>query len=284
MFLLRSIVPFLLLLLSFVGTAQTVQNDTSSGDSVLLGTEPVGEWQRDTTFYDDGDYGVTLKNDTIQYRRFFSFHKDEKCSRYFDIKTGSDEWWAYRRKHNKDVWKMDLREERMIDNNLLGDSMYVHYDLHYYNSLIPRTLHTLRIDYGDTTNRRYQSNDKTMAYFRWDRKNNEWNSYKKIVNEKISTENDTCFVVTVYKKHKNEWQPQYKREHRTVTYKGNPQANRKIYKWHKKWVLKYECFYGYGYGNPGLYFQKWNKSAKKYKVMKKYPRKKYYNLLMNSIY
>ncbi|MBO4777892.1 MAG: hypothetical protein J5588_05295 [Bacteroidales bacterium] len=51
--LLRSIVPFLLLLLSFVGTAQTVQNDTSSGDSVLLGTELAGEWQRDTTFYNE---------------------------------------------------------------------------------------------------------------------------------------------------------------------------------------------------------------------------------------
>ena len=36
MFLLRSIVPFLLLLLSYAGTAQTVQNDASSGDSVIF--------------------------------------------------------------------------------------------------------------------------------------------------------------------------------------------------------------------------------------------------------
>ncbi len=263
---------------------------------MFLGAQNYCEWQRDTTFYPNGDYCVTLKSENIQYRRFFYVGK-KISSYFFDIKMDSDEWWVYRRKKDKNKWKMDLQEERMIDKNLLGDSMYVHYDLHYFNAITPRSLYTLSIDYGDTVGSRYQSNDKTMAYFRWNKKNNEWNSYKKIVNEKVCTETDTCYTITIYKKHKKEWKPCYKREQRNVIVQGNQKVNRKIYKWDKEWIPKYECFYGYGYGNPGLYFQKWNKSGTKYKVMKRYsykrfykyahykhPDKKYYNLLMNTIY
>lgn len=248
---------------------------------MFLGAQNYCEWQRDTTFYPDGDYDVILKSDNIQYRRFFYFHKDEKSSRYCEVQTGSDVRWTYRRNYNNDLWTIDFQEERVMDRNQLGDSMYVHYELHYINSIIPRPFYSLKIDYGDTTNFSYQSNDKTIAYFRWNKKNNEWNGYKKIVNAKVCTETDTCYTTTIYKKDKNEWKPCYTREHRNVSVSGNQNVNRKIYKWNKDWVLKYECFYGSG--NSGLYFQKWNKSMTKCKRMKKCHRKRYYNLLLEPI-